>query len=286
MSRRRSESDRFLDELLEMLRVAPWWVGPPVILLTWLLFRFIAPAILNGVAPTDGNSIAVPVTKMFSTVSVMLSPYIAGAVGLVWVVALFKKLGDSNRLERQTGIDSIRALPWREFELLLAEAFRRQGYSVADTGGVADGGIDLILSRDGREAVVQAKQWKAWKVGVKVVRELFGVQKARGAAAAIVVTSGRFTREASQFAAQNGVELIDGPALEQMVATVQRSGGIPSMPPEVEVAAEPARALVAPSCPVCGSPMVRRTAKRGANTGQAFWGCSGFPACRGTRPLA
>lgn len=57
MSRRRSEADRFLDELLEMLRVAPWWVGPLVILLAWLLFRFIAPAILNGFAPANGNSV-------------------------------------------------------------------------------------------------------------------------------------------------------------------------------------------------------------------------------------
>jgi restriction system protein len=31
--------------------------------------------------------------------------------------------------------------------------------------------------------------------------------------------------------------------------------------------------------------MVRRLAKRGANAGQAFWGCTGYPGCRGTLPL-
>lgn len=36
-------------------------------------------------------------------------------------------------------------------------------------------------------------------------------------------------------------------------------------------------------CPICQSRMVRRTARRGANAGQAFWGCSRFPACKGTR---
>ena len=36
-----------------------------------------------------------------------------------------------------------------------------------------------------------------------------------------------------------------------------------------------------PDCPKCGRPMVRRTARRGANAGGEFWGCSEFPRCRG-----
>ncbi len=38
-------------------------------------------------------------------------------------------------------------------------------------------------------------------------------------------------------------------------------------------------------CPLCTKPMVRRIAKRGANAGGEFWGCTGYPACRGTRPI-
>jgi len=40
-----------------------------------------------------------------------------------------------------------------------------------------------------------------------------------------------------------------------------------------------------PACPVCSQSMVRRVAKRGASAGSAFWGCSAYPACKGTRPL-
>ncbi len=36
-----------------------------------------------------------------------------------------------------------------------------------------------------------------------------------------------------------------------------------------------------PLCPRCGSTMVLRTATRGENKGNQFWGCSGFPKCRG-----
>jgi restriction system protein len=40
-----------------------------------------------------------------------------------------------------------------------------------------------------------------------------------------------------------------------------------------------------PTCPLCGKPMARRTARKGAQTGSKFWGCTGYPECRGTRRL-
>jgi predicted RNA-binding Zn-ribbon protein involved in translation (DUF1610 family) len=36
-----------------------------------------------------------------------------------------------------------------------------------------------------------------------------------------------------------------------------------------------------PCCPKCGSEMILRTAKSGANQGERFWGCSRYPQCRG-----
>jgi four helix bundle suffix protein len=39
-----------------------------------------------------------------------------------------------------------------------------------------------------------------------------------------------------------------------------------------------------PLCPLCGLPMVLRTARKGRKAGQRFWGCSGFPDCKETRP--
>ena len=36
-----------------------------------------------------------------------------------------------------------------------------------------------------------------------------------------------------------------------------------------------------PECPQCGKPMVLRTAKKGKNEGRSFWGCSGYPNCKG-----
>jgi restriction system protein len=36
-----------------------------------------------------------------------------------------------------------------------------------------------------------------------------------------------------------------------------------------------------PTCPECGKIMVLRTAQKGKNAGKQFWGCSGYPDCKG-----
>jgi len=41
----------------------------------------------------------------------------------------------------------------------------------------------------------------------------------------------------------------------------------------------------APSCPICGEPMIKRVAKKGINSGKEFWSCSTYPRCNGTRNI-
>lgn len=55
---------------------------------------------------------------------------------------------------------------------------------------------------------------------------------------------------------------------------------IPDNPPGKAVPIAPTL-KAAPSCPKCGSEMVLRTAKSGANQGNQFWGCPKYPNCRG-----
>ena len=40
---------------------------------------------------------------------------------------------------------------------------------------------------------------------------------------------------------------------------------------------------IAPSCPNCGKPMRQRTARTGPHAGELFWGCTGYPECKGVR---
>jgi restriction system protein len=175
-------------------------------------------------------------------------------------------------------------MTWQEFEMLVGEAFRRGGYTVSETGGGgADGGVDLVLRKDGEKFLVQCKQWKAFKVGVATIRELYGVMAAGGAAGGFVVTSGVFTQEAKAFAEGRNIDLIDGSELTAIIRKVR------SQPQAATVTAQPVRqsALAAnPSCPKCGCAMVKRTATKGPNAGNTFWGCPAYPQCRGLIPIS
>ena len=53
---------------------------------------------------------------------------------------------------------AIDAMSWQDFELLIAEAFRLQGFVVVEKGGAsADAGVDIELMKDGAKWLVQVK---------------------------------------------------------------------------------------------------------------------------------
>lgn len=142
-----------------------------------------------------------------------------------WAAAIASFVSRARRrrlLDSQTGIESLRQMSWREFEQLAGEAFRRQGYTVEETGlGGADGGNDLVLRKDGQTTLVQCKQWKTQHVGVSVVREMYGLLVHHQAAAVKIVALGDYTRDARQFARGKPIELIHGGELLATVHALQ-----------------------------------------------------------------
>jgi len=95
---------------------------------------------------------------------------------------------------KHSAMQAVERMTWQEFEMLVGESFRQLGYTVKETGGGgADGGIDLQMTLKGMKYLVQCKQWKTYKVGVKTIREFFGVMVDAGAVGGFIVTSGVFT---------------------------------------------------------------------------------------------
>lgn len=195
---------------------------------------------------------------------------------------------------------------------LVGDAFREQGYGIDESlDGGADGGVDLRLLKDGKTSLVQCKRWKSKKVPVTTVRELFGVMCAESAQKAIVVCTSQFTKDAEEFARANSIRLIDGEELLVMIGKINSSRNAEVSSQEIEphskviahstssvmtsntptrseeyTKRDPAREAHAkeenPVCSKCGDEMVLRTAKKGKNAGQKFWGCKNFPRCRYT----
>jgi restriction system protein len=258
-----------LEDLLSAIYHAPAWAGVLVAGLVLLAGEVITPSVVSS--SVSGRSI--------TTVVKALTPWLSALILLAALIGALERAihraRDGAVFNRQSGIESIRSLSWKDFERLVAEAYRRQGHDVEFTAAGADGGVDLILTKDGERTDVQCKQWRSQVVGVELVRQLKGAMAASGVEKGIFVSSGRFTPDAQVFAERAGVTAVDGPALERLVKGLQPNPA-------------PTDALSRPDlrgCPRCGSTMVRRTAGRGTRKGQDFLGCSRYPACRGTRAL-
>lgn len=262
--RRRSGS------LLELVVLCPWWVGLALAVVVYLVV---------GLAVGSLPEVFEPLGKSLRVVGNVF----AGLFVLAGVCSLIRSVGIRRDLEKQGGLESLAAMPWKAFEDFVGEVYRRQGYSVEERlGGGADGGVDLVLRREGERTLVQCKRWTGRAVGAPVVRELYGVMVSEGADAAVLVTTSRFTKEVRDFVRGKPVMLVDGRELAGLVRQVQRSGRVASVVGENASSRGGAddRKPEERNCPQCGAAMVRRVARKGARAGREFWGCSTFPRCR------
>lgn len=74
--------------------------------------------------------------------------------------------------------------------------------------------------------------------------------------------------------------------VRQQGATFEREGGFRERMSKRRIEVRDAQAAAdAPPCPECGKSMRMRTAKSGKRAGTAFWGCIGYPECKGTREI-
>ncbi len=273
-----------LENLMDVTAALPWQAGVVLAVIGYAVLHYFAtraqlttnPAELKAIGKTVGDSVVHGVGATLASVF----QYILPLVFLLGSWVSFSRRRRQRELHGRVASDpsanALEKMTWREFEGLVAESFRQQGYRVVERGGDGpDGGVDLELHMGSDKYLVQCKQWKVSKVGVVTVRELYGVMAAERAVGGFVVASGAFTDDAKEFAEGRSIKLVDARRLRAMI-----NASAPA--PRIAVEKVPV-GEVEQTCPKCGSPMVHRTAKTGSNAGGRFWGCSRFPACRGVR---
>lgn len=176
-------------------------------------------------------------------------------------------------------ISLLRSLEWKRFEMLCAEYFRILGKRVETISHGADGGVDARVYANNSNVLEFAIQCKAWgsMVGVKPIRELFGVMAHESAGKGIFMATSWFSDDAKQFAEEHKDKLflIDGEKFLLMLSKLPED----KRKKLLELATK--GDFTTPTCASCGIKMVRRTGK-----GSEFWGCQKFPACRSTLKIA
>lgn len=114
-----------------------------------------------------------------------------------------------------------------EFEEAIQKFFEHKGYSLSLTKRAHDGGIDIDGSRiglGGGRVVVQCKRYKG-TVPESAVRDLFGVVASdNNIENGFLITTGKFSQSAREFAQGKRITLIDGVELEARFANISSNG--------------------------------------------------------------
>ncbi|MCX7616260.1 MAG: restriction endonuclease [Patescibacteria group bacterium] len=112
--------------------------------------------------------------------------------------------------------NSFSKLSGADFERLLYRLYEAMGYSVQIIGGVGDQGGDLIATKNQERILIQAKRWNN-NVSNKAVQEAVAARNYYDCNKAIVVATNSFTKEATELARANGVELISKEILQKLL---------------------------------------------------------------------
>lgn len=197
------------------------------------------------------------------------------AIYALQVKRRFRKMGEQTT--REELLNSLRALEPTEFEYYMASIFTNVGFKAKVTGrpGMPDGGIDIVLSKDGTDYFVQCKKFIGKDIGVAQVRDFYGAiadqlhldEKSKG----YFITTTYFTEAAKRFAKERRLVLHDGNSLMDIIFRQEGTGS------HVGLGVNDRSYIlrnIPPICPVCRRSLTWRRKDQGV-----FIGCTGYPQC-------
>lgn len=111
------------------------------------------------------------------------------------------------------------SLDGHSFERAVAAVYRAQGYEAEVSKEGGDGGIDLLLRKDGEETVVQCKAHNK-AVAPAVARDLYGTMISNHYTKGMIISKNGFTKGVYDFVEDKNIELVDLDMLLKMQLSI------------------------------------------------------------------
>ena len=129
------EKQGLLKTLIGLAARLPWWLGLALALVSYVALHILAQKpVPAAMQPGQmGSFLLANLTQLLARVGQYALPFFFGVSALV---SAFRR-GKAERLYAAAARrpDAIRQMSWQDFEILVGEYFRRQGFSVTDNGG-------------------------------------------------------------------------------------------------------------------------------------------------------
>ena len=134
MARRKKTSPA--EDLMDLVAMLPWWAGVVLALASYLLLHGVAsqPVVVTTQPGQMSTMVTQTLWKTFASIGQYVLPIIclAGAGMSAWRRQERQRLV-ANVTQSKAG-DALDGMSWREFEMLVGEGFRLQGYQVVEAG--------------------------------------------------------------------------------------------------------------------------------------------------------
>ena len=179
------------NSLFAILLRSPWWISIVLVLAISLASRALLPAQY----------------VVFGILGAL--PFL-----VIGAIAAYQQFQTPSADQVRRTLQNAGAMSWSDFADVLQQAYIQQGYQVSRPGYPA---ADLLLAKAGRRTLVAAKRWKAGHHGAEPLRALSAARKAQDTSNCIYVTLADVGKKTQGFAAHNGIELLHGTALAQLL---------------------------------------------------------------------
>lgn len=182
--------------------------------------------------------------------------------------SMLKKLAKS-------GMYDIDRMDGLQFEVYLKALLKELGYKSEVTKGSNDFGADLIMKKENKKVVIQAKRYGYKnKVGINAIQQVYAAKPYYKADECWIMTNSIFTKQAKELAEACNVKLFDRYKLAEFINKVNGN----TTPDKIINTVSPETR----KCPNCDGDLIKRTSKAGNH----FMGCTNYPNCTHTEPIA
>lgn len=131
-------------------------------------------------------------------------------IGIQLALRFFRRRNLQIKADKATSAEDLRQLSPSDFENLTVELFTALGHKAWRTGAVGDHGVDVeVKTNKGEKWIVQCKRWRG-SVGEPIVRDFYGVIQHEKADQGAIITTGRFTVQAREWAKGKPIRLLEG----------------------------------------------------------------------------
>jgi len=181
----------------------------------------------------------------------------------------------------KSALPGLETLDWPDFELLIAEIYRRKGYAVEISSGFgSEGGRDLVFKRGDATLLVECKHWKVlkdYKISAPEIMGLYQWVMSQPGQQGLFITSGEYMDETKSFVEGKPIQLMGMTEVKRLLPQIARPKenllDIRSWVDEFIAHSK----IVDPECPKCHQPMVLSDARDGT----PMWNCPDSLRCTG-----